>query len=270
MSKLLVLALLVASVFAWGPFSHQSFACKQLGAQNCSASTSDRSFILGASAPDAMKSWKPELHDWGFAARQYHYSLNVPATDAFDPTAFALGYGAHLAMDYAGHHQNGYLNPAKDHELEFAADSYCVKNYIPFTGTVEAFYPALFSAEARQFWVPALQELTGTTDPAPIQAALDNFDKTLVEEAIAASLNFLYKQMMTNDDFCHAATFDEATRHFTTSAGWSVEAGRVWGKTISSDSTDDGALARGNTQKWVDNVFVQCGGSICNNPTLSA
>jgi hypothetical protein len=77
-----------------------------------------RSYVLGASAPDAFKKLSPTMHSLKFALVQYKLALKQPKTADFDPVAYSLGYGSHLAEDYVGHYKNGYITPEYDHYIE--------------------------------------------------------------------------------------------------------------------------------------------------------
>jgi hypothetical protein len=130
MQALTLLAVVAAlsSVYAWGPASHQFWGCLTMNNTvavipsytQCFKSNNAtwQSFILGAGAPDAVKKLSYTMHSLKFAVIQHKFALTQPATPDFDPVAYSLGYGTHLAEDFVGHYKNGYLTPEYDHPIE--------------------------------------------------------------------------------------------------------------------------------------------------------
>jgi hypothetical protein len=111
----MALAALVAVAFiaplasAWGPVSHQLFACALVAPADCVSA--DGSFVLGAFSPDAFKTDHRQMHDFGYASAQVEYARSLPqpaSPSHFNATAFSLGFVAHLLQDHVGHHANGY------------------------------------------------------------------------------------------------------------------------------------------------------------------
>jgi len=262
MRLFLIFFSLLGCAWCWGPFSHQIFSCKSLTSPDCK-SVYARSYMLGASSPDAFKSWRPDLHSFEFAAQLYHHASNASQTASFDPLAFALGFGSHLAQDYCGHFHGGYLNPAKDHEIEFAADTYAVKNFNSFTGKQGEYDMQLFIPPARTYLLLAVRDILNQTDPQPVNKMLDDFDTLMKANGAAVLLNFLYKQEMVQFDYCQITSFDVAQAHLVLSAGWSVSATHEWIRAIAIDPSPTGKAARAATEGWVREIYADYGGSIC-------
>lgn len=106
---LIVAACIAPLVSAWGPLSHQLFACALVTPADCVLV--DGSFVLGAFSPDAFKTQHRQMHDFGFASAQVDYARSLPqpaSPSHFNATAFSLGFVAHLLQDHVGHHANGY------------------------------------------------------------------------------------------------------------------------------------------------------------------
>ena len=116
-------------------------------------------FVTANSFPDAFKYTRDWMHTFEYAAfqveraavwsyNQNNVHTNKTAVDGQDDDAsflgwnssmefihtdvtkaFSYGYLLHLLEDYVGHHTGGYLNPKKDHRLEFDVDTLFYLNH---------------------------------------------------------------------------------------------------------------------------------------------
>lgn len=154
----------IEGVHGWGPYTHAGFgtlyykrcieadngsnAFQSNGANNTTAVnrnlTLEAVFVTANSFPDAFKYERKWMHTLEYAAFQveraffwsshrpdrsnlnnrtgWNKSLDFILTDTIK--AFSYGYLLHLLEDYVGHHTGGYLNPKKDHRLEFDVDTF--------------------------------------------------------------------------------------------------------------------------------------------------
>lgn len=159
------------------------------------------SFVLGASAPDAIKHLTSKFHTFRFATFQYQFALTQSQSQTFSPLAFSLGYGAHLAQDFVGHYPTGYLTPEYDHPIEIAADTY---NYFAHFKPLgyNSFPFQKFNAEAVDFVLRANEfysRQNGTDFPVPfnrstIQKSISDFESLISIEAAAVRFNIFYKE----------------------------------------------------------------------------
>eukprot|EP01104_Vermistella_antarctica_P013223 TRINITY_DN3972_c0_g1_i1.p1 TRINITY_DN3972_c0_g1~~TRINITY_DN3972_c0_g1_i1.p1 ORF type:complete len:348 (-),score=59.63 TRINITY_DN3972_c0_g1_i1:264-1307(-) len=144
-------------VSGWGPVTHQDIGQRCLNNITQVLSSEHRppfdrsivpstnasmwSFVLGCSAPDAFNNElllpKPdpsnngEMHNFLFAGYLLLYAqqTNPPALGLFDPVAFALGFGSHLAQDAVGHNPLGFLGDqytTDQNSLLFVVDAYLI------------------------------------------------------------------------------------------------------------------------------------------------
>ena len=154
----------IEGVHGWGPYTHAGFGtlyyqrCAE-ASDNCTNVfnnnganltagnrnlTLEAVFVTANSFPDAFKYKRKWMHTLEYAAFQveraalwkiyrpfrssldnrtgWNNSLDFILTDAIK--AFSYGYLLHLLEDYVGHHNGGYLNPEKDHRLEFDVDTF--------------------------------------------------------------------------------------------------------------------------------------------------
>eukprot|EP00756_Hemistasia_phaeocysticola_P044140 Hpha_TRINITY_DN1773_c0_g1::TRINITY_DN1773_c0_g1_i2::g.158595::m.158595 len=129
MRRAVAAILLPAAVLAWGPLSHYSFACGELGAANletCIDSHPD--LITGDDFPDAFvfgdfvegSNCSGDLgayHNNAFAtlmllrAPNWTSSRSPAGGRVFNATAFALGYASHMYSDDVGFFSAGPLPP---------------------------------------------------------------------------------------------------------------------------------------------------------------
>lgn len=270
---LLLLSCCSHLVESWGPLTHQSWACQMLllsseknsfSAVNANVrscyQTNDpldvvldkkTSFVLGGSSPDAVKQLSMRLHSFEFAAYQYEYALmkqrqqrqsvkknkNKNKTvdkSGFDPVAFSLAYGNHLAQDVVGHWKTGYLTPEYDHPIEFAADTF--QFYTEYKPNNFTFFPLVrFDADAIDFLTEANEYFANKTSKPfvpftrdGIRASIQSFERMVMAEVAAAVLNIIYKDQMVAFDFCKTNEYKKALAHLTLSQEWSDAASKFW------------------------------------------
>lgn len=201
----IVLSLLPASaVFAFGPVTHQQWACAVLGepAEVCLSTPRGRSFALGSSAPDALRDGLAHgeiFHTLYYAQLQYDLALSWRSTSpGFDAVAFSRGYAAHLAEDLVGHHAGGLLRHPEGHEFEAALDTLMLlehpdlrlQKFSEFEPGVLEF---LTAAAARLADAEHSAELAELRAPQ-ISNALAKFDRFLSVEDVVLKINIVYRR----------------------------------------------------------------------------
>lgn len=256
--------LLAAPAAAWGPYTHQAMARLQPSASG----SNSPSFVLGASSPDAVKGTAPALHSLLFAAHFAAFTASPPPGSHLDPRAvdLSLGWGCHLAQDAVGHHVHGYLNPAEDHPLEFAVDTY-VQHNKPGSGggTLQKLDAPLTAAVVNAS--AAFAAATGTKGAelttASAAKAVAAFDKLTSEEGVAIDVNFFYKSEMKKDDSCGAHSFGDALRNYELARQWCMQACGQWLRLMAARPPIAPAAAVANLTGYVDALFASHGGTVC-------
>ncbi|KAH3744329.1 hypothetical protein Pelo_14263 [Pelomyxa schiedti] len=104
---LLVVVVGLGCVCGWGPVTHQSLTYSE-GQYEFLI---EYPFQLGSYAPDALTTYSYTWHSLEYAGYQLLFAASVyNSTDIdFDPIAYSMGYGTHLANDYVGFHDGGWL-----------------------------------------------------------------------------------------------------------------------------------------------------------------
>lgn len=257
-----VLSAAAAPVLAWGPYTHQAFGRLQQRASPAGVPIpSSAAFVAGASSPDAFKGAAPALHSLPFAA-----ALHTAATASGDADlhAFALGFGCHLAQDAVGHHGHGYLNPAEDHPLEFAVDSYVQKNE-PGSGggTLQQISDAQAAlvANASVVYAHSSGDPSAALTMAQASKSVSSFELLTTAEAAAIAVNFLYKSEMVKYDACGAKDFAATLANYEVSRGWVLDACDRWVHLMAEGV--EGGTASANVSAYVDSLFAAHGGTTC-------
>ena len=217
--------LLLGVAHAWGPLSHQLFACFTVSPVNCTSP--DGSLVLGAYAPDAIKPVQPALHSFAFGIFQLQRAFQQAAmqpilsTDAFDPVAYAHGYLVHLLQDFVGHHPGGFLNPAQDHPLEFAVDARSWK-LRPAGFHLKSASPALatFVSGASGAYATAVNQSGLALGVDAVSHAFTKFGLVMDAEVVAATLDFTYEKDIFQYDVCHARDVAEALANLALARAW--------------------------------------------------
>lgn len=260
-------------VVSWGPFTHQLFSCYLVqcpqsnvtGPCICPGNAGDATFslMLGASAPDAVKSLDGALHSFEFAARLYHYSLEHPSNSSFHPQSFALGFGMHIAEDYCGHHQNGFLNQDsdRDHIQEFGADTYLVDRH---KSMYRSFQFALHNNDSRNYFAQAISDLSqGQQSISRVLQALNDFDEQCTLERDAIALNFLYVEELAYADICGHSNLSVIVPTLQLAQIWSAVGAETWTSSISSLPDPSGSESAQAASDCVDSFFQHHGGTVC-------
>lgn len=251
-------------------------------AQNASAFT--YSLILGAAAPDYLKSLSVKLHSFEYAAIQYQLAeqqtrgrfMSAVNQDKFDPLGFALGYGMHLAEDLVGHYKTGVLTPKYDHPIEFAIDTWAYATYMKHIQKFKTAYPLpVFNDIGLEFVYQAQQQFAlWTRDNTPhnvfhafnktqVNDGVNDFEKKMLLEAAAVTLNFLWKEELVEMDFCHAQSFEEAESHVLLSQQMCMDACNEWLSIASSSQISSPSSIKKLMQTKVTKIYDAIGGSIC-------
>ena len=267
--------ILSAPVAAWGPVTHQVFACRALDAydSSCFAAASERSFVLGSSAPDAFKLYLEggrELHRFDYAAFQLRYAQGNPGTttENFDAVGYSRAFGTHLAEDAVGHHSDGYLpggvGATKDHLHEAALDTDQAKN---FPGLYESQRFAHFGDSVVVFSTAAIRAygkekgnaLFAKVTPEAVAKAMRRFDRLETWEQIASAINIPYRREMVALDPYGPVDFNQARANFERASKCSLAAGARWQASM-SDLTTSASDARKAVE---ENVAIMFGRGEC-------
>eukprot|EP00771_Trimastix_marina_P000497 gnl/Trimastix_PCT/1516.p1 GENE.gnl/Trimastix_PCT/1516~~gnl/Trimastix_PCT/1516.p1 ORF type:complete len:287 (+),score=67.60 gnl/Trimastix_PCT/1516:39-863(+) len=264
--KLLVLLALLVLAHAWGPFTHQILGCAP-DRQTCGKNPISRSFILGSSAPDALKFINPYYHSFDFADKLFNLARtsSSPSRD-FDYLAFAQGYGAHLSEDYAGHHRNSILFPKYNHELEFAVDT------LLWQRDAGMKFPTQYFDEQPESmrWLSevVLQQILpprNHTAPSPheVREGLHDFDGLVRTEKAAIVLNVFAKGELVefNAGNCHCAKYEGCIEpKVNANLDWSLDAASTW---VRHKGEHPEKPCDAEVRRFVDAQFERYGGSIC-------
>lgn len=263
-SLLLLLLLFLPSFLAWGPFTHVEFG----GDSPLRPPASQQqisSFFAGCVSPDALKSVNMSLHSLRTAALMIMATTRpslAPFSSSvdFDPLHFALGFGCHVAADFVGHHQNGYLTPAHDHPLELQVDAYFVQN-APHSNASS--WRALLP-------ISAASDLVQKSDPVScsaggVEAAFDKFQALLLGERAALPLMHDVIGRMSSYDVCGPTDAATDLKHLDLSRIWVSAACNTWfdavtallSKTLRPDEVDALVLSR------VDALFAGHNDTVC-------
>lgn len=189
---------------AFGPVTHQQWACAVLGepAGVCLSTVQGRSFALGSSAPDALRDGLAHgdvFHTLYFAAVQYELARTWKSTSTgFDAIAFSRGYAAHLAEDLVGHHANGLLDQSQKHVFEAALDTLLLLEHPDVKlQKFSSFEPGaleFLTAGAARLAAVKQSHALGEIDAEKIQKALDKFDRFLAIEDVVLQANLVYRR----------------------------------------------------------------------------
>jgi hypothetical protein len=266
---------LSAPVAAWGPVTHQVFACRALAAydSSCFATASGRSFVLGSSAPDAFKLYLEggrELHTFEYAVFQLRYAQGNPGTTTanFDAVGYSRAFGTHLAEDAVGHHSDGYLpsgtEATKDHLHEAALDTdqarafpglYESQRFAHFGESVIVFSTAAIRAYGKEKGSDQFSQVTREV----IVEAMRRFDRLETWEQIAIAVNLPYRREMVALDPYGAADFNQARENFERASKCSIAAGARWQSAMS----DLAMSASGAREAVEENVAIMFGRGEC-------
>lgn len=123
-------AMLLAApaALAWGPVSHYRMTCAALhpgvSVADCATASANEQLIVGTDLPDAFYfglfitgstcTQARGLHNLEFAGYQVKLAMQeqqqaVHQDPSFDALQYALGFGAHVAGDFAGFYPGAYL-----------------------------------------------------------------------------------------------------------------------------------------------------------------
>ena len=264
--------LLSAPVAAWGPVTHQVFACRALDAydSSCFAAASERSFVLGSSAPDAFKLYLEggrDLHRFDYAAFQLRYAQGNAGTttENFDAVGYSRAFGTHLAEDAVGHHSDGYLpggvGAAKDHLHEAALDTeqarafpglYESQRFAHFGDPVVVFSTAAIRAYGKEKGNALFANVTREA----VAKAMRRFDRLETWEQIASAANIPYRRELVALDPYGPADFNQARENFERASKCSLAAAARWQASM-SDPTVSATNARKAVEKYVATLFAQ-------------
>ena len=235
--------LLLPTVCAWGPYTHQHF-----GAQDASRAGS-AAFLAGCSAPDAFKELEPSMHSLAFATTLYNTAHQNGSAEAID---FALGWGCHLTQDAIGHHARGFLNPKEDHPLEFATDSDIYHNFGHGYSEIDSLAEALVVSASANTTAPITEALASK--------AVSKFKLLTKAESAAMEVNFLYKKQMVSDSFCNVSSFGAVTANFNLAQKWTQSVCSAWQVAMLTPSAADPVA---EMQALVQHLFDGNNGSSC-------
>ena len=262
----LLLLLLTAppAARAWGPYTHQYFA-GQDGTYGGSST-----FRAGGSAPDAVKKLEPSLHGLPFAAALYAAAAVAGSAEGID---FALGYGCHLAHDAVGHHRAGFLNPAEDHPLEFAVDTYVDAKLVTSGFAFSQISPAMVAlvANASRRAAVAYPLLIHAVNLSAVQAGVSDFKTLTTAESWLLPLNRpKYEGQLVSDSYCAVTDIAGVLGNFALATNWSVSACRTWTGAMRAGGAGgvNGTQAAAMLEGYIDGLFAAHNQTSCTQGSL--
>ena len=225
-------------MFAWGPATHQIFACRFIDSYPAHCfHKKNQTFLMGSYAPDIFSKYFDkghELHDFDYAGHQYRYAWRNARRFfqkyKFDAVEFSLGFGGHLAADAVGHYPWGFLNRTYDHRQEFAIDSYLISN---FPGNFKS--PRVHEA-AIVFLVESIQDYGKRTGKkyfaqatsSEVEAAVDKFHRLQWLEGWVMNFNFFYGREMLDYNVYPAKSVDQVKKQLNIARSCVLEAMKHW------------------------------------------
>lgn len=321
LSPWLLVILFFQEAQCWGPYTHAAFGSLYVhsrdslpaflhGRHASSNDTLEAVFVTANAFPDAFKEERSWMHSFDYAAFQLEQSalwsgsgksswtnsIDFIQSDAIK--AYSYGYMMHLLEDYVGHHNQGYLNPKKDHLLELDVDTlfYLVhqKDYPPwqyrdrrmltifdnkqakeeivsFVADISQHYAELNIDMLRNFNGAYSHRGEGGLSKKQVERCINQFSRLLRMESFAMRANTrTYKSGMVQYDVCHAKSFVSANATLNTAMEWTKEALNVFQqhifpypqKSISGESKVQQAIKL--AQDWVERAFKSHGGSVCS------
>lgn len=274
----------VTAVCAWGPFTHQIFACvdaPHFALPFPPGLVISSSFVLGSSAPDAFKGIG--LHDWPTAAALFRLSAKTPLKE-LNLTAFALGYSFHLAADYAGHYCEpeckvphrirtlaagncpavAFLNAGFDHEHEFSVDAFLVHEFR--TSQERPYEAAKFGDGALlEDVADAMTAVATNTTRATVLSAARQFDALLAKEAPLLDADALLSraEMVALSTCEHARQWSQVAAELSLAADWGFAGLMAWRDEIGRDPTAGGTRATAAAECRIDALYGAHNSTVC-------
>ena len=261
---LLLLLLTAPPGRAWGAYTHQYFASQD------DTYGGSSTFRAGGSAPDAVKKLEPSLHGLPFAAALYAAAAVAGSAEGID---FALGYGCHLAHDAVGHHRAGFLNPAEDHPLEFAVDTYVNAKLVTSKFAFSQISPAMVAlvANASRRAAVAYPLLIHAVNLSAVQAGASAFKTLTTAESVLLPLNRLtYKGQLVSDSYCAVTDIAGVLGNFALATNWSVSACRTWRGAMRAGGAGgvNGTQAAAMLEGYIDGLFAAHNQTSCTQGSL--
>lgn len=280
-------------------------------------------FVTANAFPDAFKFTRDWMHSLEYAAFQVEaaarWSLNNTVntlqqrqeqrtsllwTSSYDflqtdaMKAFSYGYLLHLIEDYVGHHDHSYLNPQKDHLLEFDVDTLFYQMHK--SDAAPWYYKDDGIAIMLERNATLLDQIaTFISKTSSDYAKIDNITSGLTKKQILVNLHrFLtvvkmekaglilnkrtYRHGMVAYDVCHAKTFNQANGTLQRAIAWTEECIQMLEKSLFPYTIDSEQYARNKVHNdkhktrntvlaasrkavsWIDKRFQRNGGTICN------
>jgi len=208
------IVMLSVVVSGWGPVTHQSLTFVE---SEYSFAT-DYSFQLGTYSPDAFTSFTFAFHNLDYAASQLQYAILYNSTDPdFDPIAWSLGFGAHLANDLVGFHPGGWLRSVSFSTVFLSVDTY---NYLKTPQLdYRYFAPAVdkvakFASAASQYYATMHPDFTPVSVVA-VKTACNLYDQYSKAFLVNVTSNTDYQNLLIAGDPYNPADWTECESHLT-------------------------------------------------------
>ena len=310
--------LLFPDVLCWGPYTHAGFGSLYYEShQNLTLhqrdSIQEAVFVTSHAYPDAFKFSRDWMHSIEYASFQMEAAAlwkkttmknNNDTTSSWITSmefiladiikAFSFGYLLHLLEDYVGHHQHGYLNPEKDHPLEFDIDTlfyshhkqdsrpwYFMNNGINTINANKHVKDSIsdFVAEtSHQYAAMTKLESVGLS-AQQVRAKVQHFAALVKMEKITLVANTRsYANGMVEYDVCHATNFAMANATFNRAIDWTERClnkledhlfpfqVKTTRRQASLDPHNNSRVLTASkmAMTWVDEIFDEHDGTICS------